>query len=67
MALLLSHSTADTMSAQRIRATVSEYSWSIIAEAIIRNCQAVSAPVPFATTSRNSQTSGGRVRVGTDS
>jgi D-inositol-3-phosphate glycosyltransferase len=66
MALLLSHSTADTMSAQRIRATVSEYSWSIIAEAIIRNCQMVSAPVPFAMPSRNSHTSGGRVRVGTD-
>ena len=41
IALLLSRPSADTKSAQLIRATVSKFSWSNIAEAIIRDCQQV--------------------------
>jgi len=41
IALLLSRPSADTKSAQLIRATVSKFSWSNIAEAIIRDCQLV--------------------------
>jgi D-inositol-3-phosphate glycosyltransferase len=43
IALLLSRPDTDTRSAQLIRATVSEFSWSKIAEAIIRDCQLVLA------------------------
>ncbi len=39
IALLLSRSEADTGSAQSIRATVGEFSWSNIAQAIIKHCQ----------------------------
>ena len=39
IALLLSRSEADTGSAQSIRATVSKFSWSNIAQAIIKDCQ----------------------------
>lgn len=41
IALLLSRPSADTKSAQLIRATVSKFSWSNIAEAISRDCQLV--------------------------
>jgi D-inositol-3-phosphate glycosyltransferase len=41
IALLLSQPNTDTKSAQLIRATVSKFSWSNIAEAIIRDCQLV--------------------------
>jgi D-inositol-3-phosphate glycosyltransferase len=41
IALLLSRSSTDTKSAQLIRATVSKFSWSNIAEAITRDCQLV--------------------------
>jgi D-inositol-3-phosphate glycosyltransferase len=41
IALLLSRPSTDTKSAQLIRATVSKFSWSNIAEAIIRDCQLV--------------------------
>jgi len=41
IALLLSRSSTDTKSAQLIRATVSKFSWSNIAQAIIRDCQLV--------------------------
>jgi D-inositol-3-phosphate glycosyltransferase len=43
IALLLSRPSTDTKSAQLIRATVSKFSWSNIAEAIIRDCQLVLA------------------------
>jgi len=43
IALLLSRPSKDTKSAQLIRATVSKFSWSNIAEAIIRDCQLVLA------------------------
>jgi len=43
IALLLSRSNTDTKSARLIRATVSKFSWSDIAEAIIRDCQVVLA------------------------
>lgn len=41
IALLLSRPSTDTKSAQLIRATVSKFSWSNIAEAIIKDCQLV--------------------------
>jgi D-inositol-3-phosphate glycosyltransferase len=41
IALLLSRPSTDTKSAQLIRATVGKFSWSNIAEAIIRDCQLV--------------------------
>jgi len=41
IALLLSRPSTDIKSAQLIRATVSKFSWSHIAEAIIRDCQLV--------------------------
>jgi D-inositol-3-phosphate glycosyltransferase len=41
IALLLSRPDTDTRSAQLIRATVSKFSWSNIAEAIIKDCQLV--------------------------
>ncbi len=43
IALLLSQPRIDTKSAQLIRATVSKFSWSNIAEAIIKDCQLVLA------------------------
>jgi len=43
IALLLSRPSTDKKSAQLIRATVSKFSWSNIAEAIIRDCQLVLA------------------------
>ncbi len=43
IALLLSRPSTDTKSARLIRATVSKFSWSDIAEAIIRDCQLVLA------------------------
>jgi D-inositol-3-phosphate glycosyltransferase len=43
IALLLSRPSTDTKSAQLIRATVSKFSWSNIAEAIISDCQLVLA------------------------
>ena len=43
IALLLSRLNTDTKSARLIRATVSKFSWSDIAEAIIRDCQVVLA------------------------
>ncbi len=43
IALLLSRSGADKESAEFIRATVNQFSWSNIAEAIIRECQLVLA------------------------
>jgi D-inositol-3-phosphate glycosyltransferase len=43
IALLLSRPSTDTESAQLIRATVSKFRWSNIAEAIIRDCQLVLA------------------------
>jgi len=43
IALLLSHPSADRESARIIRETVSEFSWSNITEAIIRDCQLVLA------------------------
>jgi len=43
IALLLSRPSTDTKSAQLIRATVSKFSWSNVAEAIIRDCQLVLA------------------------
>ncbi len=43
IALLLSRPSTDTKSARLIRATVSKFSWSNIAEAIIRDCQLVLA------------------------
>jgi len=43
IALLLSRPNTDTKSARLIRATVSKFSWSDIAEAIIRDCQLVLA------------------------
>ena len=43
IALLLSRPNTDTKSARLIRATVSKFSWSNIAEAIIRDCQLVLA------------------------
>lgn len=43
IALLLSRPSTDIKSAQLIRATVSKFSWSNIAEAIIRDCQLVLA------------------------
>jgi len=50
MALLLSRPSTDTESALSIRASVSRFSWSNIAEAIVRECQLVLAsyltPVP---------------------
>jgi D-inositol-3-phosphate glycosyltransferase len=46
IALLLSRPDTDTRSAQLIRATVSEFSWAKIAEAIIRDCQLVLANHP---------------------
>jgi D-inositol-3-phosphate glycosyltransferase len=43
IALLLSRPSTDTKSAQLIRATVSSFNWSNIAEIIIRDCQLVLA------------------------
>ncbi|TET41248.1 MAG: glycosyltransferase family 1 protein [Dehalococcoidia bacterium] len=43
IALLLSRPSTDKKSAQLIRATVSKFSWSNIAEAVIRDCQLVLA------------------------
>ncbi len=43
IALLLSRPSTDTKSAQLIRATVSKFSWSNVAEAIVRDCQLVLA------------------------
>ena len=43
IALLLSRSSTDTESTRSIRASVSRFSWSNIAEAIIRQCQLVLA------------------------
>jgi len=43
IALLLSRPSTDKESAQFIRSTVSKFSWSNIAEAIIRDCQLVLA------------------------
>jgi len=50
IALLLSRPSADTKSAQLIRATVNKFSWANVAEAIVKDCQLVLAnyltPVP---------------------
>jgi D-inositol-3-phosphate glycosyltransferase len=46
IALLLSRPSTDTKSAQLIRATVGKFSWSNIAEAIIRDCQLVLTNYP---------------------
>jgi D-inositol-3-phosphate glycosyltransferase len=43
ISLLLSRPSADTKSAQLIRATVSKFSWANVAEAIVRDCQLVLA------------------------
>jgi len=43
IALLLSRPSTDTESALSIRASISRFSWSNIAEAIVRECQLVLA------------------------